>query len=329
MIRRTLLLPSVFALSLLALGGTPATGGEYQVETRVSAGARTWPETNRWTADVTGRDGSRLYRVEREVPFDFPYPTLTVADNGSGVLLDAARGRVEFLTSRGDVVSIWEPFTSPQPSYERILKCSVGEDAVAFLLSEPGKEEVRVVTTGLNGSVLRETTMPGTSAGEVVIAPDGSAILASATIEGRAIRHVTRVLDRDGNTVMELPMLFRVGDIDPAAERFVLADRYVVVAGSLTGPLPEFRSEVCGGDRIVTAVRRGPERSLAVTEEIDMSSGAVEYRDPEVLILDGDGAILEVTHLESTAARPSSISREGEGIVVRAGTKTARFRGVL
>jgi hypothetical protein len=329
MIRRSSFLASVFAFSWLALGVMPANGGEYRVETRISAGARRWPETNRWIGEVVDRDGARLYRIERDIPFDFPYPTLTVANNGAGVLLDAARGRVEFLTPRGDVAGVWEPFASPQPSYERIIKCAIGEDAAAFLLSEPGTDEVRVVTTGLDGTVLRETAMPGTSAGEILIAPDASVILASATIEGDVIRHVTRVLDQDGKTVMDLPMLFRVGDIDPNEGRFVMADRYVVVGGSLARSLPEFRSEVCGGDRIVTAVRRGQERLLAVTEEIGMSGGAVEYRNPEVLILAGDGAILERTLLESTDARPSTMSREGDEIVVRAGTKTARFRGVL
>ena len=98
------------------LAGVPSSADSLRVEVRIVDGARVWPETNRWSAHVVARDGTRLYTVERDVPFDFPYPTLTVADDGSGVLLDAAQGNVEFLTSRGVVAAAWAPFASPYPS---------------------------------------------------------------------------------------------------------------------------------------------------------------------------------------------------------------------
>ena len=311
------------------LAGVPSSTDSLRVEVRIVDGARVWPERNRWSADVVARDGTRLYTIERDVAFDFPYPTLTVANDGSGVLLDAAQGRVEFLTSRGAVAAAWAPFASPYPSYERIIKCSIGGETAAFLLSEPGAAEVRVITTALGGRVIRETAMPGSSAGEIVVAADGSAILASATIEGDEIRHVTRVLGRDGSTLLEVPILFRSGDINPAAGRYLFADRHTVVGGIVGEPVPAFRSGVCRGDRIITAVRRGPGRSIAVTEQIDIRDGAPAYIDPEVLILADDGAILERARLESTSGHPASISREGAETVVRAGTKTARFRGIL
>lgn len=328
MIRATLLL--ILILLSLPLRSDPQTSArKHRVEVRVEAGARAWPEANRWRADVFAPDGERVYQIERVVPFDFAYPALAVAGDGSGVLIDAAQGLVEFLTSRGITTATWTPFPSPQPSYERIIKCSIGNRAAAFLLSEPGASDVRVVITDLNGRVLRETIMPGSSAGKILMASDDSAVLASTTIEGDRITHLTRLVAPDGATRLELPMLFRVGDIDAASGRYAFADRYVVVGGSVKDDQPAYRSELSAGERIITAVRCGEVRALVVTEEIDMGGGTPLYRDPEVLILGGGGEILERSRLQSASPDPAALSSEGDEVVVRAGTKTARFRGIL
>ncbi len=329
MIRATVTQALLFFLSSLALGDPQASSGGYRVEIHIAAGARAWPETNRWSAEVFTPEGTALYQIDRVVPFDVPYPTLTVARDGSAVLLDAARGRVEFLTTLGDVVAVWSPFASAVPSYERIIKCSIGNRTAAFLLSEPGGMEVRVVTTDLNGRVLRETVLPGSSAGEIVSAADDSSVLVSATIDGERVRHVTRLLGQDGTTLVEAPMLFRVGDIGASTGRYAFADRYVVIGGSLADRQPAYRVELSGGDRIVTGLRAGAGGVLVVTEQIAEEGGTPLYRDPEVVILRDDGAVLERSQLQSTSARPAALVIEGDEIVVRAGTKTARFRGVL
>lgn len=333
---RASFIPGVI-LSLAALQFPPATAagepragpGGHRVEVSIVSGARAWPETNRWTAEVLAPDGAMLYRIERMVPSDFQYPALTVANDGSGVLLEAAQGRVEFLTPRGEVAAVWTPFVSPVPSYERIVKCSIGDRMAAFLLSEPGEAGVRVVATDLTGRVLRETTLPASSAGEIFASSNDATIVACATIEGDEVRHLTRVLGPDGETRCELPMLFRVAHVDAASGRYAIADRYTVVGGDLEKGAPAHRSEVSAGDRIVTALHCGPRKSLVVTEAVGMESGTPEYRDAEVVILGADGTVLEKTRLQSSSSRPAAVSVNGEEIVVRAGTKTAGFRGVL
>jgi len=321
-----LVLAVVQARPSRVMAGESSTADGLRVEIRIVDGARAWPETNRWSAEVITPDGTRLYRIERVVPYDFPYPTLTVADNGSGVLLDAAQGRVEFLTPRGEVIAAWSPFASPVPSYERIIKCSIGTGTAAFLLSEPDATEVRVVTTDLSGSTLSETTMPGTTAGEIIVAPDDSAILASATVDGDPIRHMTRLLGREATILLEAPILFRVANFEIEAGQFLFADRYTVVGGSLTGPATRFQSAISGGNRIVTAVRPGADRALVVTEEIEAPEGVPEYRDAEVVLLENNGTVIERTRLQSISASPATVTPVDDEFIVRAGAKTARFR---
>jgi hypothetical protein len=327
------LMTALQVLPAIGLGGPqsgPQAGpGGHRVEINLGSGARTWPESNRWTADVVAPDGTRLYRVERVVPFDFPYPTLTVASNGYGVLLDAAQGRVEFLSPRGDVAAAWAPFASPIPSYERIIKCSIGDRTAAFQVSEPGVSEVRVVVTDLTGRVLRATSMPGTCAGEILVGGDDAVVLASATVDGERIRHVTRLLGPEGETQLEVPILFRVGYVDPASGRYAFADRHTVFGGHTGRRGTAYRLDACAGERIITALRCGPNGALVVTESVGMDRGSPSYRNAEVLTLDAGGAVLGRTRLVGESTLPAAVSEEGTEAVVRAGTKTARFRGVL
>jgi hypothetical protein len=319
------------ALCLAPPGAAPGGGPDrpYRVEVRVEAGARRWPETNRWSAEVTDDGGAQLYIIERQVPYDFPYPTLTLGGGGAGVLLDAARGSVEFLSPDGTVNSAWTPFSSPVPSYERIIKCSVGRDLAAFLISEPGAQEVRIVTATLTGAILRETVMPGTTAGEILLAPDGSGILAGATIDAGTISHVTRLLGPDLAPLLDIPLLFSAADFDTSSGRFVIADRHTVIGGALAANATQFQVSLSSGDRIVTAVRCGSKQTIAVTEAVDMSAGRPVFRDADAIRLDAGGRVVEHASLESSSSEPASILRETGDVVVRAGSKTVRIRDFL
>jgi hypothetical protein len=331
--RSLIALATVLAAALApaphAAAGPGPDGHGPSVEVSIVAGARSWRESNRWTADVVSRDGMRLYRLERTVPYDFPFPTLTVAADGSGILLDAAQGIVEFIDPRGGVAAGWRPFTSPIPSYERIIKCSIGDGAAAFLLSEPGGTVVRVVSTDMRGRILREVAMPGTTAGEILLADDGGAVIASATVEGESMTHVTRMIGREGETRLELPMLFRTGDIHAASGWYAFADRYAVVGGRLEGEEAGYRVDIGSDDRIVTAVRCGPGGALAVAESIAIDGGIPAFRDAEVIVLDTRGAVVRRIRFASSSLAPASVSREGEDFVVRAGATLERIRGIL
>jgi hypothetical protein len=300
--------------------------GEYEASVSVSGEAKRWPEVNLWRAVVRDRTGRTMYQIAKEVPFDFPFPSIVISDSGgSAVLLDAFEGWVEFYNESGSLLRRWEVYGEGGPNYERSIKCSVAGDRVAFLLSGREGRAATVHMTDMMGNSLMNVTLDQNQAGELHISDDGSIIVAGCYAAGEVSSFSTSCFRSDGTLLRRLPILFRTARVSPDRKSLLLADRRDLIEVGLESQ--DVRTLWSGErrDQLITDVcYAGPSRALLM-ERVVLSEGLPRYAERDVLLLDADGNLRTRRKIEGSSEAPGSLTFDGERLTVTTGPRIVRM----
>ena len=258
-------------------------------------------------------NGELLYRLERQVPYDTPYPALVLSDDGGrGLVLNAFDGIVEFIDPRV-TVSALAPVSGEEPSYERILKCSVSGARVAFLVSDPTSPPALVHAMQLEGTPFAVTALSEEHGGELYLSDDGQLIIAGGTTASETFALTTSLLAWNGSLLDTVAIDFRMAAMFAGGTRVALADTRTVVEVDLeTGehrrlwvePRPE---------AIITALGYYDQGVMLVSQEVEFRGGPARFTEARAVALSSDGTTRLDRMLESESTVVATVAyAEGE-----------------
>jgi len=293
--------------------------GKFSAHIERTGSAKTWPESNEWTATVMSADGTQLYTLQKEVPFDFQFPAIHLSDlDGSAVVVFSAHGMIEWYSPLGNRITALYPFGSHTPDYERVIKCSVAEDRIAFLVSSPEMVSAQIYCATMEGEKLWTVELPFQNAGEVMMSPSGRYVLAGTYASEGEIAKKTFVIDRDGHILQELPGLFRYADVDERTETIAFAERNSVIKRRIQGVASSIW-ETGKRETIITDIQFIDENVLVTVESVLVEGGTIRYVNPSLVLLDHHARIVSRKDLHSVSTSPLNVRRRENSIVMDLG----------
>ena len=297
--------------------------GGYRAAISIDAQAERYPELNRWRAIVRDAVGNELYRLDRPIPYDTPYPALALSDqDGAAVLLNAFDGIVEFIDARGATVRRWRPFASETPSHERILKCSIAGSRVAFLASDPLEKRAVVYAMTIDGLPHATAELAEQQAGELYLSDDGTVIVAGGSTPLGQITVSTALMDWDGRLMATVPFDVRLADIRIGTAQVALADTRAVLLVDLdTGGYETLWSEDRPG-AIVTGLRLLEPGVAVCSQSFAYPDGIPSYTNTRVVLLSPDGVTLFDRSVEGESSAPVALDAGAGEIRVSVGQTT-------
>lgn len=125
-------------LSFLLLCSVAIAQSESRITIDLYGNAKTAGETIKIIFNKTDETGRINYSVAKDIPYDVPFPSAKLFDNGSMVIADAFSARLEFYGNNGDLVNTYNFYKENNVAYERTLFIHTSGFSVAAVLSEPG-----------------------------------------------------------------------------------------------------------------------------------------------------------------------------------------------
>jgi hypothetical protein len=305
-----------FVFSIEAVMAQTSRSGAFYAETEIKTAAAKYPELNSWTATVYARGGERKYQISRQVPYDVPYPTIYVANNGRSVLVISFDGLIEFYDRSGTLVRKISAFPLASPDYERVITCSIAGEVAAFDVSESQGTNARLILTDLEGHETQSTPLTGKHAGQVYISNSGSHLLAGSYSSDNEIKLTTVLFDKLGKSIHEFEMLFRHADISEDDELVVVADRNRLLIAGLDTRAPATHWTTGSTERVITDVKIAGGFVAAVVEEIRIEAGKPVYVSPSLVVVDRKGQVAASRTLTGTSSRPAVLRSEGSTVTL-------------
>ncbi len=319
--RLSILLACLFFLPLMSDSQTivESRSGKFSVRIEQAGSAKTWPESNQWTATVMNEEGNRLYQIQKEVPFDFQFPAIILSDlDGSSVVVSSAEGVIEWYGPGGESVAALYPFGNHAPDYERVIKCAVNGGVAAFLFSSPESREVTLSCMTMKGEKLWSSSLPHEHAAEVVVSSSGKYVMAGSYSSENGIVKKTYVFDGKAEMIRELAGIFRHGDIDEKNKRVAFAERNDVTIADIT---KQTTTSWTTGRRelIATNVQILGDYVLATIEDVSVDGGVIRYHNPAFILIDGNGTVTARRDFQSAAKSPVNMKVRGDEVIATIG----------
>ena len=323
----TLLFLACCTLSSVFGSAQHSRRGTYYAEVMQQGGARQYPDQNLWHAAVFHRSGVAQYQLEQRVPYDLQFPALYLSDDGGqAIVVSSFDARIEFYDGRGNLVREVRPSVSGDPTYERIVKCSVAGGRAAFLVSSPDTPHTEVYLTTIDGTEIWRRTLPQNTAGEIFLSSNGAYLVAGSYSSDREIVTSTVLFDASGSVVRTLETLFRDADIAPERNVLAMSDRNEVILESLDGRAERASWSTARTEEIITRIRIVDGRAAAAVETVDLTSGAPVYVRSRLVVLDRGGKEVEQRGLEGSHPNPAVLEIEEDAIVISSGERTASIQ---
>ncbi len=296
---------------LLPLAGhsQASRNGEFTAATERIGGAKSHPEFNTWNASIRNRAGDVRYRIVREVPFDSPYPSIALFNNGGAVVENAFYGTLDFYDSRGNLLRTVLPFGTATAEHEQIIKVSTAGSRAAVLVSSPHRDAAVLTMYDEEGSELWRNTLDGIHAAEVFLSSDAGVIAAGAYTMKESVESYTHVFDGQGKSLMQVPGYFRCADVSQS--HIVLGDRNSVRSFAIGNPSPHFSWASVSPAHIVTDVRIAGSLVVCSVEKIEIIGGVPTYINPSLVVLDSFGSIVARRELSSASVSPVELMITG------------------
>jgi WD40 repeat protein len=317
--KRLSLIPFAFAFCVGAVIAQTSRSGDFYAETEIRVAAEKYLERNLWTATVYARGAERKYQLSREVPYDVPFPTIYLSDDGRSVLVISLDGLIEFYDQSGNIVGKISPFPLATPDYERVITCSIAGDRAGFVVSESRGTNARLILTDLEGHEAQNIQLAGKHAGQVYVSNSGSHLLASSYSSDDKIRLSTVLFERLGKSIHEFDMLFRHADISEDDELVVMTDRNALLIAGLDARASAVRWTTGSTERVITDVKVVGGLVAAVVEEISIEAGKPVYTSPSLVVVDRKGQVVATRTLTGTSSRPAVLRAEGSTATLSTG----------
>ena len=303
---------------------------EFQARITKLESAKRAEGRNTFTVELLDSKGRTQYTLTKEVPFDVPYPDVYLTDKGGAMLVNGFYGTVDFYDNEGTSLKSVRFFKEDAPEYERVLQAGVSQDVIAFAASGPNTNGTQLALYDADGNPIWEKRFPGDLAYRVEVLPKDTAlavhkrfiVMSHYSAQGSGGGDVTStILDRSGNILAEIPILFRHAHLSIPAKLLALSDQTRVLVLGTDDFREQFRWEVPEEDRsrVVTAVAVGRTGLVAVqTAAVTFEEGAAPFQNPAVFVLEVDrGTVLDRTEFSGVSFKTTTMRAEGENLNVR------------
>lgn len=302
----------------LAVHGQASRSGDFVATTERVGGAKSHPEFNTWNASIRDRAGNLQYRITREVPFDSPYPSIALFDNGEAVVENAFDGTVDFYGSAGSLLKSVFPFGEATAEHEQIIKVSTAGEQAVVLVSSPHRDAAVLMMFDGGGRELWRKSLDGVHAAEVFLSDDAAVAVAGVYTMKESLESYTHVFNGLGESLMRVPGHFRCADV--SRNHIVLGDRNSVRSFAIGNPTPHFSWSTVSPAYVVTDVRIADTRVVCSVEKIEIIGGMPTYINPSLVILDSVGSVAVRREVTSASVRPATL-------LVSGGTATLSAEG--
>lgn len=309
---------NLLLLCLLAAVPLPA---QYTYSIHRDMNARRAGEANEVRIDVS-TGGRVVHTVRRTLPFDVPYPLVTL-ETGSGVMVlrYVFDGFVEVYGPEGRMRWTHTFFKDEEPNYERTIGCRFFGEDVLFLVSDSKRERAVVHRYSGSGALQWTAELPFPTAYELATSEDENVIVAGSyeALEDE-VRTAATFLTPDGTVEWSAPILFRHAVFPKEAGTAVLASEREMLVADIRQRRVTARSGRAT-DGIITgiAVRNG--NVLAAETEVGTEGMGFSYRNAALVVRD-----LRLEQIRTIRGEGSSVT--APQIVLDAGTARLEAPGI-
>lgn len=194
---------------------------------------------------VTSFTGEESYSIPLEVPYDDPIPALYLANTGSSILADGYRGTITIIAAHGTPGEQIDLFEDDLLDYEKPISCAIADGGEMFAVLAQKRPmsfdsststfisgEPYLFCFDFDGNPVLKIPLELMTAAEVAISPSGEFMVVSQYTPENAKK--STVFDRNGEIVLEAPMLFRRAKFFNDESRLALSDRKSIYFMDLT-----------------------------------------------------------------------------------------------
>ncbi|MFZ4619810.1 MAG: hypothetical protein ACOYNS_04565 [Bacteroidota bacterium] len=298
---------------------------QFSLRTEHSGGAKNSADKNIFRATLM-KDGAPVTTIERTIPFDVPFPSVSVNETtGMFILNYTFDGFVEVYTASGK--KLWEQnfFKEKKPNYERTITIALGAASIAFLTSDvtlPNAIVHRFTTTGTQEW---ETALPYSMGFEVALSPDEKTVVAGAyEVNKGEVKQQAAFVDAKGNITGAADILFRSAAFTTDGSMLALASEREVLLYSLPEMKVSFRgAAVNAGSVINTILWQGDE--LMVQQSAVKFTPENQFYFAEPVFVRYDRTLTERSRksMPGISFKRSSIERDPTGLIFRYDSNSA------
>lgn len=282
-------------------------------------------ESNGVTVTVLQK-GQKVYSVERLLPFDVPYPLVTLNEKTGMLLLRYVfDGFIELYNAEGS--KVWENqfFKDEEPNYERTIGAVVGSNAVYVLISDSkwGKAVVRQFS--FLGALQWSATLPHQYAYAIALSDDEQTIVAGSYLALEdEVRRSAAIMNTRGEIQGNIDIIFRTARFSPDGSLLALSSEREVVMVSMETKKETARAAKQSNGIITDMI--WDNRTLLVQESdvVTPNDGRVYYADPTIIRYSGNLNTVAVRKMTGTSFRSSNLQRNGNTVelVLDGGSRT-------
>lgn len=292
---------------------------QYSLKTEHIGGARDAKGSNTFRATLM-KNGSPAATVERRLPFDVPFPSVSVNEaTGIFILNYTFDGFVEVYSSTGK--KVWEEhfFKEKGPNYERTITVALGNSSIAFLTSDVTLPTASVHRYTVNGRKEWETAMPHSMGYEIAMSKDERTIVAgSYFVLEDEVRRTAAVLNSEGTITGTADILFRTAAFSDDGSVIALASEREISLYSVLLQKETARGAQAPTERIINGVLwQGDE--LIVQESMIQVTPDHQFYFVQPSFIRFDGMLRERsrTTLEHSRFKHSSMKVGTDGVTFR------------
>jgi hypothetical protein len=248
-----------------------------------SGTARHAGEFNEFSAVVKDLSGHEIYRINRRLPYDVPYPSVYLhPEKGHMVLCYPFDGYADIITSDGVIAATIEFFKGMKPNYERTMTCALGVSSAVFLTSDVERSRSLLAKYSLDGLPTWNIPLRYRFGFEVVLSSDEKLIAAGCyeTLLEKVHRQ-TVIVSGNGTLLSELDILFRKAVFSPDNLTVVLTTRDKALAVETASAKILWTRSSSGDHSIISDVVGTHNSFVLQSSSVSISTdGEIRYTNP-------------------------------------------------
>ncbi len=183
---------------------------QFKVKRNLLHVAKTKDDFNKLSFVVSDNNGKQIYSVEKNVPYDLPFPALKVFPSGGSVLISVFDAKLEFFNAKGEFTN--EIKLADNFEYERSIVTSLSNNLACFAVCEPKLKKSVITLTDSKGTVLQQFDFVTKNVTGLAISDDDNLVAISGlNWQGDKEETRTEFLNVKNNDVTSAELLFDDG----------------------------------------------------------------------------------------------------------------------
>lgn len=301
----------------LLVMGQESRLGTYRIEMTVAGGAQRLGESNAVTIAVVDKSGSRLFELQKTVPFDIPFPSVGIFERGSLMVVHPFDGLIELYNRHGAPVRAFKPLKDAQPEYERSMKFAVHDSIAALLISEPGLPNTSLVLINDLGDVLLEKSIESTHAQGIAFSSDASLIAAGTyRWENGALREETHFIARTGNAVSSAAGGFARGSFSDDGKRFLGFTNRTASLTDIASASRLWHRTAASSQMILDAAWRDDDAIVLTSDAPSLIDKEWHYKYPRLTIVGAKGIVIGEQAIPSMSFKSARLRKFGNEVMM-------------